>query len=318
MEGQTECAARIRIGTRGSRLALAQAAELRDRLAAAHEALREPGAIRIVAIRTAGDAARDRRLADIGGKGLFVKEIEAALAERRVDIAVHSAKDMETALAPGTRLAAILPREDPRDAFVSRRAPGLDGLPPGAVVGTASARRAALVLRRRPDLRTALLRGNVETRLAKVEAGAPDATLLAMAGLNRLGLAGRATRILSVEEMPPAAGQGAVAAQCRSADGGPDARIAEWLAAANDRESELRVRAERAMLAALGGSCRTPIAGHAAPAGAGRLRLEGHVLSEDGTRHRRAAETGPEDDPEALGRAVGEALLAAAGPGLFG
>jgi hydroxymethylbilane synthase len=316
MEDQNKGAALIRIGTRGSKLALLQAAELRARLADAHEALRDPDAVEVVVITTTGDKVRDRALAEIGGKGLFMKEIEEALIAGQIDLALHSMKDVETFLTPGTELACILPREDPRDAFLSHRADHLDGLPEGAVVGTASVRRAALVKHRRPDLETVQYRGNVDTRLAKLDAGAVDATLLAIAGLNRLGLARRATRVLSVEEMPPAVAQGAIGAQCRVADGAADARLREWLDAVNHIESAIQVETERAMLATLDGSCRTPIAGHAVLDGDGGLTLTGHVVSLDGARLHRAEESGSICDAMALGRAVGERLLAAAGPDL--
>ena len=316
MEDQNKGAALIRIGTRGSKLALLQAAELRARLVDAHEVLRDPDAVEVVVITTTGDKVRDRALAEIGGKGLFMKEIEEALIAGRIDLALHSMKDVETFLTPGTELACILPREDPRDAFLSHRADHLDGLPEGAVVGTASVRRAALVKHRRPDLETVLYRGNVDTRLAKLDAGAVDATLLAIAGLNRLGLAQRATRVLSVEEMPPAVAQGAIGAQCRVADAAADARLREWLDAVNHIESAIQVKTERAMLATLDGSCRTPIAGHAVLDGHGGLTLTGHVVSLDGARLHRAEESGSVSDAMALGRTVGERLLAAAGPEL--
>jgi hydroxymethylbilane synthase len=316
MDDQNKGAALIRIGTRGSKLALAQAEELRDRLTRAHEDLRTPGAIEIVVITTTGDAVRDRALADIGGKGLFMKEIEEALVAGRVDLALHSMKDVETFLTPGTEIACVLPREDPRDAFLSPLAEHPDALPHGAVVGTSSVRRAALVKNRRPDLRTVLYRGNVDTRLAKLEAGEVDATLLAMAGLNRLGLGGRATRILELDEMPPAVAQGAIGAQCRIANSEADVRLRNWLAAVNHRASDICITAERAMLAALDGSCRTPIAGHAVLGDAGEVSLTGHVVSTDGARLHRASGTGTATDAEALGRDVGERLLALAGPDL--
>lgn len=316
MEDQNKGAALIRIGTRGSKLALAQATELRARLAEAHGALREPGAVEIVVITTTGDTVRDRALAEIGGKGLFMKEIEEALLAGRVDLALHSMKDVETILTPGTALACILPREDPRDAFLSPRSGHLDDLPRRAVVGTSSVRRAALIKNRRPDIETVLYRGNVDTRLAKLDAGEVDATLLALAGLKRLGLEGRVTRILSVEEMPPAVGQGAIGAQCRIADGGDDARLWDWLAAINHRESAIQVETERAMLETLDGSCRTPIAGHAVLDGDGGVTLTGHVVSEDGARLHRAEEAGVVTDASGLGKAVGERLLALAGSDL--
>jgi hydroxymethylbilane synthase len=316
MEDQNKGAALIRIGTRGSKLALAQAEELRARLAKAHEELQPSGAVEIVVITTTGDAVRDRPLAEIGGKGLFMKEIEEALVAGRVDLALHSMKDVETFLTPGTEITCVLPREDPRDAFLSPIADHLDTLPDGAVVGTSSVRRAALIRNRRPDLKTVLYRGNVDTRLTKLEAGEVDATLLALAGLKRLGLGERATRVLSLEEMPPAVAQGAIGAQCRIAESEADVRLRGWLAAINDVDSEICVTAERSMLAALDGSCRTPIAGHAVLDKAGGLELTGHVVSPDGARLHRACETGAVEDAAALGQSVGERLLALAGADL--
>lgn len=316
MDDQNKAAALIRIGTRGSKLALAQAEELRNRLTAAHPELRDDGAIEIVVITTTGDAVRDRALAEIGGKGLFMKEIEEALVGGRVDLALHSMKDVETFLTPGTEIACVLPREDPRDAFLSPVADHIDNLPHGAVVGTSSVRRAALVKNRRSDLRTVLYRGNVDTRLAKLEAGEVDATLLALAGLNRLGLAARATRVLELDEMPPAVAQGAIGAQCRVAETEADIRLRSWLEAINDAESETQITAERAMLATLDGSCRTPIAGHAVLGEDGALTLTGHVVSEDGARLHGACVTGRADAAEALGQSVGERLLAQAGADL--
>lgn len=316
MDDQNKGAALIRIGTRGSKLALAQVDELRARLAAAHEELRVKGAVEVVVITTTGDAVRDRPLAEIGGKGLFIKEIEEALVTGRVDVAVHSMKDVETFLTRGTEIACVLPREDPRDAFLSPVAGNLDSLPQGAVVGTASVRRAALIKNRRPDLEIVLYRGNVDTRLAKLDAGAVDATLLAVAGLNRLGLGSRATRILECDEMPPAVAQGAIGLQCRVAETEADTRLRGWLAAVNHRESEIQITAERAMLAVLDGSCRSPIAGHAVLDDSGGLRLTGHVISEDGARLHRIDEIGRANEPEALGRSVGERLVAKAGADL--
>jgi hydroxymethylbilane synthase len=310
MDDQSKAAALIRIGTRGSKLALAQATELCARLAAAHEELSSEGAVEVVVITTTGDAVRDRPLAEIGGKGLFMKEIEEALVAGRVDLALHSMKDVETFLTPGTDIPCILAREDPRDAFLSNLADHIDSLPEGAVVGTSSVRRAALIKNRRPDLRTVMYRGNVDTRLAKLEAGEVDATLLAIAGLNRLGLGDRATRVLEVEEMPPAVAQGAIGAQIRISERAADLRLRDWLVAVNHVDSQIQVTAERAMLATLDGSCRTPIAGHTNLDGAGGLTLTGYVISEDGARLHKVQKSGLASAPEALGRAVGERLLA--------
>lgn len=307
----------IVLGSRGSPLAMRQTREARDRLAAAWPELAADGAVECHEIRTTGDAVRDRPLAEIGGKGLFIKEIEQALTEGRIDAAVHSMKDMETTLAPGTVLVAVLPREDPRDAWLSPVADRIEDLPRGARVGTASVRRAAQTLNRRPDLEIVLFRGNVDTRLRKLADGEVAATFLAAAGLRRLGLIDKATRVLDIDEMLPAVSQGAIGIQCRDGSAGSrDAGIRHRLAALDDRPSRLCVTAERAMLATLDGSCRTPIAGHARLDGA-HLTLSGMVLSLDGRESHAATETGPADDPEGLGRAVGEAILARCGHGFL-
>jgi len=290
---------RIRIGTRGSRLALWQAAAARDALAAAHGL--DPEAVEIVPITTSGDVIRDRPLADAGGKGLFTKEIEQALLSGAVDLAVHSAKDMETVLSDGLVIGAVLPREDVRDALVARAAESLDALPAGARVGTASLRRAALVRRARPDVEIALLRGNVPTRLKRVEAGDFDATLLAVAGLKRLGLEHHVRALLPPDLFPPACGQGAIAIECRASD----RRMRELLAPVDHRETAAAVACERAFLAALDGSCRTPIGGYARVEG-GILRFDGTVLSEAGTESHSASASGDSGEAEAIGREAGE------------
>ena len=296
--------AKIRLGTRGSRLALRQAEQ-----AAAALRTREPDLdIEIVTIRTTGDRIRDRRLADIGGKGLFAKEIEAALADGRIDAAVHSVKDLETALPEGFVLAAMLEREDPRDGLAGG-ARTLAGLPPGARVGTASLRRQAQMLARRPDLAPALIRGNVETRLERVRAGEFDATFLAMAGLARLGMAESATPI-APDEMLPAAGQGAVGVECRTGD----AALRERLAAIDHHRTSCCVTAERALLAALDGSCRTPIAAYACLRN-GELVLRGRLLTPDGAEMREICRAGPAADAGTIGLDAGEALRADAPPG---
>jgi hydroxymethylbilane synthase len=302
----------LRIGTRGSALALAQAAELRARLGAAHPELAAPDAIETVVIKTTGDGVRDRSLAAIGGKRLFTKEIEEALLAGRIDLAVHSLKDLETILPESLVLAAHLPREDPRDAFFSPRAPSLAALPAGAVVGTSSPRRRAQVLHARPDLRVAPLRGNVETRLSKLAAGAVDATLLALAGVKRLGLADRATAIIEPEEMLPAVAQGAIGVEIRR----DDARAARYLAAIDDAPTAQRITAERAVLAALGGSCRTPAAALAELDG-GALRLRAMILRPDGSERIFVERRGAAGDAAALGRDAGEELRRRAGPGFF-
>ncbi len=289
----------IRIGTRGSRLALWQAGAVRDVLAAAHAI--DPAAIEIVPIRTSGDQIRDRPLADAGGKGLFSKEIEAALLAGTVDIAVHSAKDMETILPDGLLIGACLEREDARDALVASGGATLDALPEGARVGTASLRREALLKRARPDLQTALLRGNVPTRLKRVEEGAFDATLLAVAGLKRLGLEAHITELLPLESFPPACGQGAVAIECRA----DDAATRALLDAIDHSETHRAVQCERAFLAALDGSCRTPIAAYARFVDAA-LVFDGVVLSPDGREFYEGQASGDPADPAEIGRQAGE------------
>jgi hydroxymethylbilane synthase len=301
----------LRIGTRGSPLALAQAYEVRARLAAAHGV--GPEAIAVQVIRTSGDVIQDRPLAEVGGKGLFTKEIEQALSGGAIDLAVHSAKDMETALLPGMAVAAVLPREDARDAFISRKAARLADLPAGAVLGTASLRRQAMVRRLRPDLRVVPLRGNVETRLKKLDAGEVDATMLALAGLRRLGLAEAATSIFSVDEFLPAVGQGAIAIETRA----DDTRARDLIATINDADTMAALTAERAFLAALDGSCRTPIAGHAAVTG-DSLTLRGLIVKPDGSAAHATSRSGARREAAALGADAGRELKAHAGPGFFG
>jgi hydroxymethylbilane synthase len=299
----------LRIGTRGSAMALHQANLVRERLVAAHPGLAEPGMIALEVIRTTGDRVQNRLLAEIGGKGLFTKEIEQALIDRRIDLAVHSLKDMETFLPPGLGIACVLPRDDPRDALVTRDGAGLAALPKAARIGTASLRRKAQLLRRRPDLVVAPIRGNVDTRIAKLAAGEADALLLALSGLQRLGKEDAASEILSVDVMLPAVGQGALAIEARA----DDFELSELLSPLHDAASAACVTAERAMLAALDGSCRTPIAGLAELAG-DELRLRALLLAEDGSAERRAEGVGITGDAEALGRAVGERLRRDAGP----
>jgi len=302
----------LRIATRGSPLALAQAREVRARLAAAHPDLAADGAVEIVPYRTTGDLLQAGPLREIGGKGLFTKEIEEALLDGRADIAVHSMKDLPTALPDGLVLAALLPREDARDALIAHGAAGIAELPQGATVGTASLRRQAILLSRRPDLRVVPLRGNVETRLARVAAGEIAATLLAVAGLKRLGLLDRATAILEPDEMLPAVCQGAIGIECRAGDDRTRAR----LAAVDDPDTASRVAAERAFLAALDGSCRTPIAGLATLAG-DRLSLRGLIVRPDGSETIADRGEGRAADAAALGRALGDSLRGRAGPGFF-
>ncbi|WP_029009478.1 hydroxymethylbilane synthase [Azospirillum halopraeferens] len=302
----------LRIGTRGSPLALAQAHETRDRLAAAHPDLAAPDAIEIVVIKTTGDRILDRTLAEAGGKGLFTKELEEALADGRVDLAVHSMKDVPTWLPDGMALASLLPREDPRDAFFSRGGHGLDDLPAGSVVGTAGLRRQAQVLERRPDLTVVPLRGNVQTRLSKLDAGEVDATLLALAGLRRLGLTERITAVLEPDVMLPAVAQGAIGIETRSADD----RTRAYVAALNCPATATRVTAERALLAALDGSCRTPIAALARLDG-DALTLEAKVLSPDGRRVFRAGRAGTAAEAAAMGADAGAEIKAQLPPDFF-
>jgi hydroxymethylbilane synthase len=298
----------LRIGTRGSAMALHQTRLVCDRLVAAHPKLAAPGMIEVAVIRTTGDRVQDRLLAEIGGKGLFTKEIEQALIERRIDLAVHSLKDMETTLPPGLDIACVLPRDDPRDALVTRGDVALDVLPPGARLGTASLRRAAQLRRRRPDLVAAPIRGNVDTRLAKLAAGEVDGLLLALCGLQRLGRTDVASEILSVEAMLPAVGQGALAIEARD----DDHALRDLLAPLHDMASAACVTAERAMLAALDGSCRTPIAGLAEMYG-DQIRLKGLLLTPDGSAERRAEGVAPAGEAAALGREIGERLRRDAG-----
>jgi len=284
-------------------------------LAQAHEvqALLAVRATEIVVIKTTGDTVLDRPLADIGGKGLFTKEIDEALLDGRVDFAVHSMKDLETWLPDGIVLTAVLEREDVRDVFISERADSLDSLPAGRVVGTSSLRRQAQILARRPDLRVEAFRGNVQTRMRKLKAGDADATLLALAGLRRLGLDEVATEILGPDVLLPAVAQGAIGMTCR----GDDDRVRETLAVLNHQRTWDRITAERAMLAALDGSCRTPIGGLAEIGAGGALTLRGLVAKADGSEIIETTRTGPVADAEALGRDAGQELRHRAGPGFF-
>ena len=302
----------LRIGTRGSPLALAQASLVRGRLVSAHDALADDDA-EINVIKTTGDRVLDRPLAELGGKGLFTKEIEEALLAGSIDLAVHSMKDMPTFLPDGLEIPCILEREDPRDVFVSTKAAALWDLAEGSVVGTASLRRQAQILRRRPDLKVVSIRGNVETRLRKTEAGEVDATLLALAGLKRLGLADAATAVIDVEDMLPAVAQGAIGIECRAGD----ESILEFLEALNHPETQTCVGAERALLAALDGSCRTPIAGLARFDGPDAITLRAMVLTPDGRTVHETTREGAARDALRLGREAGEELRTRAGPDFF-
>jgi hydroxymethylbilane synthase len=301
----------LRLGTRGSKLALAQTGLVRDALAAAVPPLAAPGAIDIAAIRTTGDAIQDRPLAEAGGKGLFVKEIEEALLAGRIDAAVHSMKDMPTVQPAGLAIAAFLPREDVRDVLIATSAQRIADLKRGAVVGTSALRRKAQLLHLRPDLEIVNFRGNVDTRLAKLKAGQAEATLLALAGLKRLGLVTGTP--VPEEEILPAVGQGAVCIECRA----DDARTRGWLAAIDHAPTATCVAAEHAMLAVLDGSCRTPIAGHAVLDAKGAVRLRGLIAKPDGSELIAGERRGPSSDAERLGRDLGEELKRRGGPGFL-
>jgi hydroxymethylbilane synthase len=301
---------RLRIGTRGSPLALAQAHMVRQLLAAAHGVAED--AVEIQVIRTTGDVIQDRPLSDVGGKGLFTKEIEQALLDGAIDLAVHSAKDMLTVLPNGLMLAACLAREDARDVFVSRMAKSLRELPQRATIGTASLRRQAQVLRLRPDLKVVPMRGNVGTRLEKLARGEADATILALAGLKRLGVADAVTEILNTDQFLPAVGQGAIAIETRAGDNATRALIAPI----NDAATLTAVTAERAFLAVLDGSCKTPIAGHASIAG-GILSFRGLIAKPDGSEACETSRSGAVSDAAALGADAGRELKSRAGPGFF-
>jgi hydroxymethylbilane synthase len=303
----------LRIGTRGSPLALAQTHTVRDFLVAAHGDLAAPDAVEVVIIKTTGDKVLDQALADVGGKGLFTKEIDEAMLSGRIDIAVHSMKDVPTWLPDGIVLPCMLEREDPRDVFISNKAGTLSELASGGVVGTASLRRQAQILHRRPDLKMALLRGNVQTRLRKLGEGEVDATLLALAGLKRLDMAAAATSVIEPDELLPAVGQGAIGITCR----GDDAPTMAYLDPLNHTETMARVTAERAMLEVLDGSCRTPIAALAEFAADGALGFRGLVARPDGSELHATKRSGAAADAVAIGRDAGEELRARAGPGFL-
>ncbi len=302
--------ASIRIASRGSPLALAQAHVVRDQLAAAHGI--DPQAIEIRVVRTSGDVIQDRPLSEVGGKGLFTKEIEDALLRHEADLAVHSAKDMQTQLPPGLIIAACLPREDPRDVLVSRTSQRIADLPSGARIGTSSLRRAALMRRLRRDVVVVPLRGNVETRLRKLDEGVADATLLALAGLRRLGLASVASAVLDPNEFVPAVGQGVIAIETRA----DDKRVRELVAKINDADAATALSAERAFLAELDGSCKTPIAGHARLID-GELRFHGLIVKPDGSCAYESVRNGPVRDAQRLGADAGRELKHKAGPDFF-
>ncbi|MGD9671298.1 MAG: hydroxymethylbilane synthase [Hyphomicrobiaceae bacterium] len=301
----------IRIGTRGSPLALAQAHEVRASLMAAHN--RTEGNFEIVVIKTTGDKILDRPLAEVGGKGLFTKEIEEALLAREIDLAVHSMKDMQTELSDGLAIGAVLEREDVRDAFISLKYSSLAEMPSGAVVGTSSLRRQAQVKRLRPDLEVVGFRGNVQTRLKKLEEGVASATFLAVAGLNRLGLASRITRAVPTGEMLPAVAQAAIGIEIREGD----EKTAALLAPLHHADTSTCVAAERAYLKRLEGSCRTPIGGLARIGEDGRLCFKGEILTPDGGVAHTIERAGDVGDAEAIGDAAAQELLRQAGSGFF-
>src|SRR5690606_21348769 len=300
----------VRIGTRGSALALAQASEARARLMAAHGLPEQ--AFEIVPITSSGDRIQDRTLAEAGGKGLFTKELEEGLLSGRIDIAVHSSKHMPTLLPAGLEIMAFLEREDVRDAFIGRAAPSLFDLPEGATVGTSSLRRQALVRRARPDLRVETFRGHVHTRLRKLDEGQADATLLALAGLKRLGMTGVATELLPPDRFPPAPGQGAICIEARSGD----KRVAAMLAPLMHEPTGQALACERAFLAALDGSCRTPIAGLARIDG-DRLAFAGMILTPDGREAHEIAAEGRAHEAAGIGARAGTDIRAKAGTRFF-
>ena len=300
----------LKIGTRGSPLALAQAHETRDRLRRAFDLPAE--AFEIVVIKTTGDRVLDRPLKEIGGKGLFTREIEDALLAGEIEIAVHSMKDMPTLQPEGLLLDCYLPREDVRDAFVSPGFATLAELPQGATVGSSSLRRRAQLALRRPDLTLVEFRGNVQTRMRKLEEGVAVATFLAMAGLNRLGMADVARSAIAPEDMLPAVAQGAIGIERRSGD----SRAAEMLAAIHDRETGLRLAAERSFLARLDGSCQTPIAGLAVIQD-GALWLRGEILRPDGSEAVRGERCGGLTDGARIGTDLAAELLSRAGADFF-
>ncbi|MDP5307052.1 hydroxymethylbilane synthase [Paracoccus spongiarum] len=297
----------LKIGTRGSALALAQAHETRDRLMAAHDLPAD--AFEVVVIRTTGDRIIDRPLKEIGGKGLFTREIEDALASGQIDIAVHSMKDMPTLQPDGLVIDCLLPREDVRDAFVSPHVGAIAELPQGAVVGSSSLRRRAQLAHRRPDLQLVEFRGNVQTRLQKLRDGVAVASFLAMAGLRRLGMTEVARGPIAPDDMLPAVAQGAIGIERRR----DDEAAAGLLRPLHDPDTGHRVGAERAFLRRLDGSCQTPIAGLAELRG-GQLVLRGEILLPDGSVSIAGGRAGPISDAGAMGHDLAEELLARAGP----
>ncbi|MDR2573202.1 MAG: hydroxymethylbilane synthase [Desulfovibrio sp.] len=289
------------IATRGSRLALWQANAVKDSVRKLYPDLE----VSLEVIKTSGDIIQDVPLADIGGKGLFVKEIEEALLDGRADLAVHSIKDVPMSLPEGLVMACVPEREDCRDVFLSVRYPGVEDLPQGALVGTSSLRRQAQLLALRPDLRVEPLRGNVDTRLRKLHEGVYDAVVLAAAALNRLNLSAPSMRFFDTERFLPAVGQGALGIECRA----DDSELVRALQKLEDRVTRLCVEAERGLLAGLEGGCQAPIAGHARPLDENTLYLEGLVSYTDGSRMLRREKTGSAAAPRELGLRLAENLL---------
>jgi hydroxymethylbilane synthase len=309
---------KLKLGTRGSALALAQARMTAEALAAARGWEPDEAAARIetVIVKTTGDKVTDRPLADIGGKGLFAKELEEALFDGRIDIAVHSAKDLPSFLPPGLTVAGALTRADPRDAFLSPKAKSIAGLPQGAVVGSSSVRRQAQLLAQRPDLKIIMYRGNVDTRLAKLAAGEVDATILAAAGLARLGRLHEATAILAPDQMLPAAAQGIVAFETREDDAASRAACA----AITDPVSHLALTIERAVLQVLDGSCKTPLAALAQRGEGGMFTVHAGAWSPDGKRHygvQHEFYAAQQSEAQAFGEQAGRDLLARCGRGFL-
>lgn len=300
----------LKIGTRASKLALAQAYETRDRLARAFEL--PDDAFEIVPITTTGDRITDKPLREIDGKGLFTKEVEEAILSGAADIGVHSTKDMPVQLHPDLVMECFLPREDPRDAFVSKHFNSLADMPAGAVVGTSSTRRRAQLLHKFPHLNVVEFRGNVQTRLQKLDDGVADATFLAMAGLSRLDMAHVARGPVDITDMLPAIAQGAIGIEHRKGDD----RVAALLAGIHHTETGQRLAAERAMLARLDGSCETPIGGLAIVQD-GHLTLRGEILRPDGSQSITDAATGPVENAAQMGRDMADRLLAQAGADFF-
>ncbi|ESW66382.1 MULTISPECIES: hydroxymethylbilane synthase [unclassified Mesorhizobium] len=300
----------LKIGTRGSPLALAQAHETQARLMEAHGMPAE--AFEVVVISTSGDRIQDRPLSEAGGKGLFTKEIEEALLAGTIDIAVHSSKDMPTVLPVGLELSAFLPREDARDAFIGKAVERIVDLPQGAKVGSSSLRRQALIRRMRPDLDVVMFRGNVQTRLRKLEEGVAEGTILAYAGLKRLGLGHVVTDLMPLDAFPPAPGQGAIGIETRIGD----SEVEKMLVAIHDVPTGQALACERAFLAALDGSCRTPIAGYATISG-GRLVFAGLIISPDGTQSHEVKAEGLALDAADIGTDAARMVRVKAGETFF-